>query len=99
MIYYILCKKIRKTRKVSAFPVGFVSNRPVSTPLLDKNGQFIDFYDGWKGDRTFAIDMAGFAFSVKHFIEVNVHFMHIFLRVYNVMRIYNVKHLFRYECR
>ena len=77
-----------------------MSNRPVSTPLLDKNGQFIDFYDGWKGDRTFAIDMAGFAFSVKHFIEVNVHFMHIFLRVYNthVMR-YNIKHLFRNECR
>ena len=74
----IYCAKIRKTRKVSAFPVGFVSNRPVSTPLLDKNGQFIDFYDGWKGDRKFAIDMAGFAFSVKHFIEVNVHFMHIF---------------------
>ena len=76
-----------------------MSNRPVSTPLLDKNGQFIDFYDGWKGDRTFAIDMAGFAFSVKHFIEVNVYFMHIFLRVYNVMRIYNIKHLFRNECR
>ena len=76
-----------------------MSNRPVSTPLLDKNGQFIDFYDGWKGDRAFAIDMAGFAFSVKHFIEVNVHFMHIFIRVYNVMRIYNIKHLFRNECR
>ena len=76
-----------------------MSNRPVSTPLLDKNGQFIDFYDGWKGDRTFAIDMAGFAFSVKHFTEVNVHFMHIFIRVYNVMRIYNIKHLFRNECR
>ena len=75
-----------------------MSNRPVSTPLLDKNGQFIDFYDGWKGDRTFAIDMAGFAFSVKHFIEVNVHFMHILICFYN-MRIYNIKHLFRNECR
>ena len=65
-----LCIKIRKTRKVSAFPVGFVSNRPVSTPLLDNRGRFIEFYDGWIGYRTFAVDMAGFAFSVKHFMKV-----------------------------
>ena len=76
-----------------------MSNRPVSTPLLDKNGQFIDFYDGWKGDRTFAIDMAGFAFSVKHFIEVNVNFMHGFLCFYNVMHIFNIKDLFHNEYR
>ena len=49
-----------------------MSNRPVSTPLLDKRGRFIEFYDGWIGYRTFAMDMAGFAFSVKHFVEVCV---------------------------
>ena len=49
-----------------------MSNRPVSTPLLDKRGRFIEFYDGWIGYRKFAMDMAGFAFSVKHFVEVCV---------------------------
>ena len=47
-----------------------MSNRAVSTPLLDKHGRFIEFYDGWIGYRKFAMDMAGFAFSVKHFVEV-----------------------------
>ena len=30
-----------------------------------KNGEIVDFYEGWIGGREFPIDMAGFAFTVK----------------------------------
>jgi hypothetical protein len=56
--------EMRKTKKVSVFPVGLLSGRPVSTPII-KNGKVIDFYEGWVGGREFPIDMGGFAFTVK----------------------------------
>merc|ERR1711963_907122 len=56
--------EIRKTKKISVFPVGLLSGRPVSTPVV-KNGEIVDFYEGWIGGREFPIDMAGFAFTVK----------------------------------
>ena len=49
------------------FPVGFVSNLFVSTPILDLQGKFKGFYEGWSGNRTFLLDMAGkviFQFSI-----------------------------------
>ena len=60
---------LRKTKKVSVFPVGLLSGRPVSTPVV-KNGEIVDFYEGWIGGREFPIDMAGFAFTVKVLKEV-----------------------------
>ncbi len=62
--------QIRKTKKISVFPVGLVSGSPVSTPILE-NGVITGFYVGWDGNRKFPVDMAGFAFGVKHFKEVN----------------------------
>ena len=52
------------------FPVGFVAELFVSTPILDNNGKFRSWYDGWVGDRAYAVDMAGFAVGIKFFIEV-----------------------------
>jgi hypothetical protein len=63
--------QIRKTKTVSMFPVGFFATGPISTPVLDKNGTFLYFYDAWMGGRKYALDMAGFAFSVRHFVEVS----------------------------
>lgn len=59
-----LFTEIRKTRRVSVFPVGFVSGRPVSTPVI-KNGRIVEFYEGWIGGRTYPLDMAGFAVTIK----------------------------------
>ena len=52
------------------FPVGFVAELFVSTPILDNNGKFRSWYDGWVGDRAYAVDMAGFAVGIKFFIKV-----------------------------
>ena len=51
------------------FPVGLVSKLFVSTPILSYQGQFKGFYEGWGGNRTFILDMAGFAVGVKHFMS------------------------------
>lgn len=61
-----LFHEIRKTKTVSMFPVGLVSGSPVSTPIVE-NGEYAGFYVGWDGKRKFPLDMAGFAFSVRHY--------------------------------
>ena len=53
------------------FPVGLVSGSPVSTPIV-QDGQFSGFYVGWDGNRKFPLDMAGFAFSVRYYREVDL---------------------------
>lgn len=67
-----LFEEIRKTKKISVFPVGLISGRPVSTPIV-KKGKVVDYYEGWIGDREFPIDMAGFAFSVKLLKQASRH--------------------------
>ena len=64
-----LFEEIRYTQRISMFPVGFVSNLFVSTPILDHGGNFKGFYEGWSGNRSFLLDMAGFATGVKYFME------------------------------
>ena len=54
------------------FPVGFVAQSFVSTPVIDVNGTFLGFYDGWPANRRYMVDMAGFAISVPYFIQVTV---------------------------
>ena len=68
MEYYFL--QIRKTKTVSAFPVGIVAGQYVSTPVLNKNGKFLKFFDGWNGGRKYIIDMAGFAVGVNHYVKM-----------------------------
>ncbi|XP_068248584.1 galactosylgalactosylxylosylprotein 3-beta-glucuronosyltransferase P-like isoform X2 [Palaemon carinicauda] len=61
-------EEIRRTKRVSAFPVGLVTSYGLSTPVV-KNGSFFDWYDGWRGGRKFPVDMAGFAFSVPYLLQ------------------------------
>lgn len=51
--------------------MGLVSGAPVSAPIVE-NGELNGFYVGWDGNRKFPVDMAGFAFSVRHFKEVKM---------------------------
>ena len=78
-----LFEEIRKTQKVSMFPVGLVSGSPVSTPIIQE-GEFIGFYLGWDGNRKFPLDMAGFAFSLSHYRKVsqNGHVLMPYIRGY-----------------
>ncbi|XP_052864689.1 galactosylgalactosylxylosylprotein 3-beta-glucuronosyltransferase P [Anopheles cruzii] len=59
-----LFEQLRRVRKVAMFPVGLISKFQVSSPIV-KNGTITGFYDGWLGGRKYALDMAGFAVSVK----------------------------------
>ena len=62
-----LFDEIRKTEKVSVFPVGFVGSKgsPGITSPIVKNGKVIGFSDDWFASRMFPVDMAGFAINVE----------------------------------
>ncbi|GCB62575.1 hypothetical protein scyTo_0004272 [Scyliorhinus torazame] len=55
---------MRLTRKVSVWPVGLVGGRRYERPLVEQ-GRVVGWYTGWRPDRPFAIDMAGFAVNLK----------------------------------
>ncbi|XP_071158804.1 galactosylgalactosylxylosylprotein 3-beta-glucuronosyltransferase 1-like [Mytilus edulis] len=58
--------EMRYTKKISVWPVGFVSEKKYQTPILE-NGKVIKF-DAWNTKhRKFPIDMAGFALNTKTF--------------------------------
>ncbi|XP_069462322.1 galactosylgalactosylxylosylprotein 3-beta-glucuronosyltransferase 2 [Ambystoma mexicanum] len=59
-----LFQEMRTTRKVSVWPVGLVGGRRYERPLVD-NGKVVGWYTGWRADRPFAIDMAGFAVNLQ----------------------------------
>ncbi|XP_057323185.1 galactosylgalactosylxylosylprotein 3-beta-glucuronosyltransferase P-like isoform X2 [Microplitis mediator] len=63
-----LFDQIRRTKKVSMFPVGLCTKFGLSSPVV-KDGKFIGFYDGWVAGRRFPVDMAGFAVSVKFLLQ------------------------------
>ena len=44
--------------------MGLISKLGVSSPVV-RNGRIVGFFDGWMGNRVFAVDMAGFAVNVK----------------------------------
>ncbi|KAF2354301.1 Glycosyl transferase family 43 [Trinorchestia longiramus] len=60
--------EIRQTKKVSMFPVGFVTKLGVSSPIV-RDGKVMGFYDGWMANRKFPVDMAGFAVNVQFFLS------------------------------
>ncbi len=61
-------EELRKTRRISVFPVGFVGAKGspgVSSPIVDLNtGKVIGFSDSWFAHRLFPVDMAGFGLNV-----------------------------------
>ncbi|KAG7200896.1 hypothetical protein KM043_003259 [Ampulex compressa] len=63
-----LFDEIRKTKKVSMFPVGLCTKFGLSSPIIN-NGKFAGFYDGWIAGRKFPVDMAGFAVSVSFLLQ------------------------------
>ena len=63
--------QIRKTKKLSLFPVGLVSKFGISSPIV-KDGKITGFFDGWSGNRLFAVDMAGFAVNTRLLRKVYV---------------------------
>lgn len=59
-----LFHEMRSTKKVSVWPVGLVGGRRYERPLVEQ-GRVVGWYTGWRPDRPFAIDMAGFAVNLK----------------------------------
>ncbi|XP_031339672.1 galactosylgalactosylxylosylprotein 3-beta-glucuronosyltransferase I [Photinus pyralis] len=60
-----LFKEIAKVKKVGVWPVGLVGGLNAETLILDPNtGKVTGYRSGWKADRKFAIDMAGFAINL-----------------------------------
>ncbi|XP_048863696.1 galactosylgalactosylxylosylprotein 3-beta-glucuronosyltransferase 2 [Brienomyrus brachyistius] len=59
-----LFEEMRSTRRVSVWPVGLVGGRRYERPLVDK-GRVVGWYTGWRADRPFAIDMAGFCVNLQ----------------------------------
>ncbi|MED6248044.1 Galactosylgalactosylxylosylprotein 3-beta-glucuronosyltransferase 2 [Goodea atripinnis] len=55
---------MRSTRGVSIWPVGFVGGRSYERPLVS-GGKVVGWYTGWRPDRPFATDMAGFAVNLQ----------------------------------
>ncbi|XP_078047417.1 glucuronyltransferase P [Augochlora pura] len=63
-----LFDEIRRTKRISMFPVGLCTKFGLSSPII-RNGKFIGFYDGWIAGRKFPVDMAGFAVNVKFLLQ------------------------------
>ncbi|KAJ3610051.1 hypothetical protein NHX12_022145, partial [Muraenolepis orangiensis] len=55
---------MRGTRSVSVWPVGFVGGRAYERPVVS-GGKVVGWYTGWRPDRPFATDMAGFAVNLQ----------------------------------
>ena len=72
--------EIRKTKKVSVFPVALLGNQSISTPIVETRkiqsvdgkmtsvNKVVGFSDAWYGNRKFALDMAGFAVNVEFLV-------------------------------
>ena len=59
-------EEIRTTRRVSVFPVGLILKYGVSSTIV-RAGVVTGFFDAFQAGRHFAMDMAGFAVSVRLF--------------------------------
>ena len=65
-----LFDEIRKTSKVSVFPVGLVGGLLVERPIV-QNSKVVSFNSMWKTTRTYPIDMAGFSIKLDLILENN----------------------------
>ncbi|KAM9510618.1 galactosylgalactosylxylosylprotein 3-beta-glucuronosyltransferase 3 [Guaruba guarouba] len=54
---------MRSTRGVSVWPVGLVGGLRFERPLV-AGGRVVGFHTGWKPERPFPLDMAGFAVAL-----------------------------------
>ncbi|XP_051509178.1 galactosylgalactosylxylosylprotein 3-beta-glucuronosyltransferase 3-like [Myxocyprinus asiaticus] len=59
-----LFEEIRYTHRVSVWPVGLVGGMKFESPVVE-DGKVVRFHTGWRPNRPFPIDMAGFAVSLR----------------------------------
>lgn len=59
-----LFEEIRQTQKVSVWPVGLVGGLRYESPVVQNGKEVIGWHTYWKPNRTFAMDMAGFAVNL-----------------------------------
>jgi len=65
-----LFEEMRDTEKVSVWPVGLVYTLGISSPVVNlTTGKVIGFHDPYLKRRRFAVDMAGFAVNLMHFLS------------------------------
>lgn len=63
-------KEMAKIKKVGVWPVGLVGGLNAEAPVLDpETGKVLKWKTGWRADRPFAIDMAGFAINLDLILE------------------------------
>lgn len=62
--FSLLLSQMRYTKKVSVWPVGLVGAMKFERPVVE-NGKVVRFHTGWRPNRPFPIDMAGFAVSLN----------------------------------
>lgn len=60
--------EMRRTRRVSIWGVGFTGAAKWAGPIV-KNGKVVRFHTNWAHDRSFPIDMAGFAVSLDYLLK------------------------------
>lgn len=59
---------MRSTQTVAVWPVGLVGGMRFERPIINLDGdQVTGWYAGWKPERPFAMDMAGFAVNLRLF--------------------------------
>ncbi|KAH8376481.1 hypothetical protein KR200_002810 [Drosophila serrata] len=63
-----LFSEIRKTQRVSMFPVGLIADYAISGPVVRK-GKVVAFLDSWVAGRRWPVDMAGFAVSLEYMAQ------------------------------
>ena len=61
-------EEMRNTRKVSIWPVAFVGEALVESPVVE-NGKVVDFIGGFGRYRKFPVDMAGFSVNMEYIIK------------------------------
>ncbi|XP_017075576.2 LOW QUALITY PROTEIN: galactosylgalactosylxylosylprotein 3-beta-glucuronosyltransferase S [Drosophila eugracilis] len=63
-----LFSEIRKTQRVSMFPVGLIADYGVSGPVV-RRGKVVGFLDSWVAGRRWPVDMAGFAVNLEYMAQ------------------------------
>jgi len=64
-----LFEEMRGTKRASVWPVGLVGGMVLERPLLDTSDKVVGWSTGWRPERPFAIDMAGFAINVRLILD------------------------------
>ena len=74
---------MRYTQRVSVWPVGLVGEVMVERPIIDSLSHVVGWITGWKADRPFALDMAGFSVNLGLLLSIpNAEFSHTSKRGY-----------------